>query len=577
MSRQLTSKSTLENLKREAKRWLKALRGNIREARERLERVLPNAPSEPTLRDVQLALAREHGVAGWTALKERVSGTRSQTLRDTMSPDERVAWFIQNACPDHSVRGADAHVVALGTARRLLALHPEIATDSLSTAIVCGDVDAVKRHLRERPETANEKGGPKNWEPLLYLTFTRLPFAAANDNALDMARLLLDHGADPKAYFMAGDSFYTPLVGAIGEGEEDRPPHPRRDELARLLLERGAEPYDIQVVYNIHFHGRILWFMNLMYEFSVKRGRRSDWDDPEWRMLDMGGYGSGARWHLWVAIEHDDMELLEWCLEHGANPNSPPMRDKRFSKSSLYEDALRLGNIDAAEMLVRYGAVRTATVATDEDAFHDACFRLDRETARRLVAEHPEFLQNGRTMFLAAKRDRVDVIQLLLDVGMSPDVHENGSARPLHAAAIEGSVRAVKLLIERGADVNAREEGYDATPLGWAVHAMQARTIDVLVPHSRDTWNLCGLGRVDRLRELIAENPDIARRVYAQGPHAWTDLMNLPDDDETAETIVKLYMSHGANLTARNPNGLTAADIAMRRGMVKVAALLSAA
>ena len=47
---------------------------------------------------------------------------------------------------------------------------------------------------------------------------------------------------------MAGSSKNTPLAAAIGEGEENRPPHPQRDELVRLLL----EPYDIQVVYNIH-------------------------------------------------------------------------------------------------------------------------------------------------------------------------------------------------------------------------------------------------------------------------------------------------------------------------------------
>jgi hypothetical protein len=36
-----------------------------------------------------------------------------------------------------------------------------------------------------------------------------------------------------------------PMTG-VSEGEESRPPHPRRDDLARLLLERDAEPYDSQ-------------------------------------------------------------------------------------------------------------------------------------------------------------------------------------------------------------------------------------------------------------------------------------------------------------------------------------------
>ena len=69
MSRQVTPQTTLDNLKREAKRWLKALRANVADARVRLERALQNAPDVPTLRDVQHALALEHGLQGWAELK----------------------------------------------------------------------------------------------------------------------------------------------------------------------------------------------------------------------------------------------------------------------------------------------------------------------------------------------------------------------------------------------------------------------------------------------------------------------------------------------------------------------------
>ena len=71
MPRQITPRTTLANLKREAKRWLKALRANVGEARARLLRAFPHAPDAPTLRDVQHALAQEHGLSGWTALKRR--------------------------------------------------------------------------------------------------------------------------------------------------------------------------------------------------------------------------------------------------------------------------------------------------------------------------------------------------------------------------------------------------------------------------------------------------------------------------------------------------------------------------
>ena len=46
-----------------------------------LERAIPNAPAKPTLRDVQHALAREHGLPGWAALK-RALGQSVASSRD---------------------------------------------------------------------------------------------------------------------------------------------------------------------------------------------------------------------------------------------------------------------------------------------------------------------------------------------------------------------------------------------------------------------------------------------------------------------------------------------------------------
>ncbi|MCU1238781.1 MAG: hypothetical protein JWP63_6748 [Candidatus Solibacter sp.] len=69
MDRKLTSSTNLDNLRKEAKRWLKALRENDTAARERLERAYPKAGNPPVLRDVQHALAREYGFEGWKELK----------------------------------------------------------------------------------------------------------------------------------------------------------------------------------------------------------------------------------------------------------------------------------------------------------------------------------------------------------------------------------------------------------------------------------------------------------------------------------------------------------------------------
>src|SRR5438067_4110418 len=101
MSRQVTPKSSLDNLKREAKRWLKALRANVEDARARLSKALPTVPDVPTLRDVQHALALEHGLPGWSALKDALSTRGPENSGDV----DWTARFFEVACPDHHVRG----------------------------------------------------------------------------------------------------------------------------------------------------------------------------------------------------------------------------------------------------------------------------------------------------------------------------------------------------------------------------------------------------------------------------------------------------------------------------------------
>ena len=67
--------TTLDTLRKSAKRWLKALRDGDPAARARLARAWPEAPERPTLRDVQHALARERGHQSWIALTRASEAT----------------------------------------------------------------------------------------------------------------------------------------------------------------------------------------------------------------------------------------------------------------------------------------------------------------------------------------------------------------------------------------------------------------------------------------------------------------------------------------------------------------------
>jgi hypothetical protein len=87
MQRKLTSYTTLDNLKKEAKRWLKALQENDPAARDRLQQADPNAPGTPVLRNVQHALAREYGYAGWKELKQAVEKEAAARARAHTAED----------------------------------------------------------------------------------------------------------------------------------------------------------------------------------------------------------------------------------------------------------------------------------------------------------------------------------------------------------------------------------------------------------------------------------------------------------------------------------------------------------
>ena len=89
MVRRLTSRSSVENLRKEAKRWLKALRAHDEDARARLLRAVPTAGPDPSLRDVQHALAVEYGMSGWIELTTQT--LRAYSLRSRSPPPHRIS------------------------------------------------------------------------------------------------------------------------------------------------------------------------------------------------------------------------------------------------------------------------------------------------------------------------------------------------------------------------------------------------------------------------------------------------------------------------------------------------------
>jgi ankyrin repeat protein len=428
-------------------------------------------PSTPSPNTTPLEWAKKSGkTRAAEAITSRGAGARTD---DEKHREERVAQFLQSACWDHHTHGKAEHRMHDRAAQRILAGDPWIARHSVCTAIVCGELDEIRRILAERPETARLRGGAREWTPILYLAYTRFtassqpahkgpayppllhvepaspgqpahkgpayppllhvepasPGQPAHEGpaypAVEIARLLLDHGADPNDFYMAGDARYSVLTGIAGEGEQDSPRQPYAAALFDLLLERGAEPFDIQVLYNTHFSGDMLWWLELVHARTIDTPRGAAWSDPEWTMFDMGGYGTGARFVLETAVKKGLLDLARWALERGANPNAGHARDRRFPAPHAVPARVAERQPEIADLLARHGASTAGADLDDGDRFIDACFQLDRAEAARLLAAHPEYLQDPRALFEAAKRDRADVLALLLDLGFTPDMQRS--------------------------------------------------------------------------------------------------------------------------------------------------------
>ncbi len=357
-------------------------------------------------------------------------------------------------------------------ARELLAAKPELAGRSIHTAAAVGDVDAARRFLDADPALANRLGGPHAWEPLLYLTYSRLGSTRPGDSPLAVARLLVDHGADPNAGFLweGLSPPFTALTGVFGGGEggTNQPPHPQARELARLLLEAGADPNDEQTLYNRHFDSS-----NDHLELLFAHGLGSG-DGGPWHRRLAPHHASPAEMledQLVMAAARDLPDRVELLLRHGVDPDgrgtSHPIHEGRRATEIAHAN----GSTRIVELLLDAGATPPAPDRVEE--LLAAFMRADPDRVGELVAADPALLDAsiardpGRIVH-AAELGRTDAVRLMAERGF--DVNTRRGRTALHEAAWAGDRALVDLLLSLGADPTIRDAEHDATPAGWAHH-----------------------------------------------------------------------------------------------------------
>jgi len=546
----------IERFRKEAKRWLKALRANDAEARQRLESALRRAVPEPGLRAVQHALALEQGSESWSALKEReevaalTAGNGSELMNE----------LLQSGCV---FSGGPLDLPAKWRrAERIRVRHPELARASLHAAVLCGELEYVERLMHQDRRLVHEKAGPQCWEPLLMLCYGRLPLRCTPETMVDIARLLLDAGADPNCAFVTADEWrlrFCALAGVMGRGEMNVPEHPAANALARLLLERGADPNASQGLYNTSLDEDEVKWLDLLSHYGLDASAAITWEAEE----DAGEFGSLFSYLLVAAAKNGQHKRLLWLLEHGVDPNAR----STYTGLSAYQTALIAGEPQLAESLVRYGA--RAEALTGAFAFAAACMRGDASEAARVRALEPDVIMVGDLLTNAVERRNVEAVRLMLALGVDPNRSDRHDRLSLHLACEHRAIS--ELLYDHGADPHAR--CYGATATAFALAGKNIELARFHAEHSRDVIDAVASGHVDLVREMLAQQPDLARK---RDPTGNTPLHALPADGEQAEVLIALLLAHGADPSWCNDAGQTPAEKLDAGGLDEIADLLSA-
>ncbi len=431
-----------------------AFEGGDAQARKRVEAIVPWLATIPpklfTLDNARLALAREYDFDHWGQLR--------QYSQETNAPRSQRA--------SHLVRAAVSQEIAL--AERLLQTDPTLAEHDIYTAAVSGHLESAQRLIGENPLAAKLAGGPGDRTPLSYLCFSR--FLARDGeqqrNMLEIARLLLDAGADPNAYYMVNadpNARQTCLYGAAGINNVA--------ELTRMLLEAGADPNDAapglgpESLYHAS-EFQELECLRLILEadphtdkVSYCMGRMLDFENPQGVQLYLQ-HGADPNFKTpWgehqtrlhgAIVRRRSADVIQMLVNGGAN-----LKMRVESGRTPYAWAVRWGHAKAAELLQRHGAHEHE--ASDVDRFLCACFNADEPSARALLIKHPDIIKDltpaeHGSLPQAAYEGNLPAVRLMVELGFSIEAKGDfGTA--INQAAWRGNFEVIEFLISRGANL----------------------------------------------------------------------------------------------------------------------------
>ena len=215
----------LESLKKEAKRWLDALQSGNAEARARFEHAWGDAspPVEASLRDVQYALAREHGFPGWSALRDAVAAQSDESQR-ALALYERKAEALLNAYRTGTPEAMEQHYRHTWHRRAWPAMRRYVQLDLGKRPT--GDVDDVDITLDDARRLVALEHGFADWDVLREFTKSLRPgrrlaakpvgvFAASASPEAESAPIATTRDWDEVVLLLAANA--PAQLGAVGQ------------------------------------------------------------------------------------------------------------------------------------------------------------------------------------------------------------------------------------------------------------------------------------------------------------------------------------------------------------------------
>jgi len=172
-------------------------------------------------------------------------------------------------------------------------------------------------------------------------------------------------------------------------------------------------------------------------------------------MIGFSSANAGSYEDFFRAIEVNDATVVRTLIQRGFDANS---RDPKGQTGLIL--ALRGGALDAADALLKAPNLDVnALNEAGESALMMAALKGHADWSQRLIDHGASIVKHGWSpIHYAATGPDTAVVKLLLDKGAPIDARSPNGSTPLMMAAQYGAETSVDLLLQRGADPRLRND-----------------------------------------------------------------------------------------------------------------------